>query len=55
MEHSRFIASLLDQTERNLVKTALKFGDDFETLLKQARDVESLYIVNNLLNRLLEK
>lgn len=42
MEHSRFIASLLDQSERNLVRTALKFGDDFETLLNQARDVESM-------------
>ncbi|RFU60470.1 DUF2935 domain-containing protein [Peribacillus glennii] len=42
MEHSRFIGSLLDQSERNLVKTALKFGDDFETLLNQARDVESM-------------
>ncbi|RFB15223.1 DUF2935 domain-containing protein [Bacillus sp. HNG] len=42
MEHSRFIASLLDQSERNLVKAALKFGDDFETLLNQARDVESM-------------
>lgn len=42
MEHSRFIAALLDQSERNLVKAALKFGDDFETLLNQARDVESM-------------
>lgn len=42
MEHSRFIASLLDQSERNLVHTASKFGDDFETLLNQARDVESM-------------
>ena len=42
MEHSRFIGSLLDQSERNLVKTSLKFGDDFETLLNQARDVESM-------------
>lgn len=42
MEHSRFIASLLDQSERNLVNTARKFGDDFETLLNQARDVESM-------------
>ncbi len=42
MEHSRFIASLLDQSERNLVKSALKFGDDFEVLLNQARDVESM-------------
>ncbi|MED3563138.1 DUF2935 domain-containing protein [Bacillus xiapuensis] len=42
MEHSRFIASLLDQSERNLVRAALKFGDDFEVLLNQARDVESM-------------
>lgn len=42
MEHSRFIASLLDQSERTLVTTALKFGDDFEILLNQARDVESM-------------
>jgi hypothetical protein len=42
MEHSRFISSLLDQSERNLVNTARKFGDDFEVLLNQARDVESM-------------
>lgn len=42
MEHSRFISALLDQSERNLVTTARKFGDDFETLLNQARDVESM-------------
>lgn len=42
MEHSRFIASLLDQSERNLVTQARKFGDDFEVLLNQARDVESM-------------
>ncbi|MDP4083208.1 MAG: DUF2935 domain-containing protein [Bacillota bacterium] len=42
MEHSRFIASLLDQSERNLVITARKFADDFEVLLNQARDVESM-------------
>jgi hypothetical protein len=42
MEHSRFISALLDQSERNLVVTARKFGDDFETLLNQARDVESM-------------
>lgn len=42
MEHSRFIASLLDQSERNLVHTAQKFADDFEVLLNQARDVESM-------------
>ncbi|EIJ80564.1 hypothetical protein PB1_09392 [Bacillus methanolicus PB1] len=42
MEHSRFISSLLDQSERNLVNTARKFADDFEVLLSQARDVESM-------------
>lgn len=42
MEHSRFIAALLDASERNLVLTARKFGDDFEILLNQARDVESM-------------
>jgi hypothetical protein len=42
MEHSRFIASLFDQSERNLVNQARKFGDDFEVLLNQARDVESM-------------
>jgi hypothetical protein len=42
MEHSRFIASLLDPSERNLVAAARKFGDDFEILLNQARDVESM-------------
>lgn len=42
MEHSRFISALLDQSERNLVNQARKFGDDFETLLSQARDVESM-------------
>lgn len=42
MEHSRFISALLDQSERNLVITARKFGDDFEVLLNQARDVESM-------------
>lgn len=42
MEHSRFISSLLDQSERNLVNQARKFGDDFEVLLNQARDVESM-------------
>jgi hypothetical protein len=32
----------LDQSERNLVNQARKFGDDFEVLLNQARDVESM-------------
>jgi hypothetical protein len=42
MEHSRFISSLLDQSERKIVTTAREFADDFEVLLNQARDVESM-------------
>ncbi len=42
MEHSRFISSLLDPSERNLIHTAKKFGDDFDILISQARDVESM-------------
>jgi hypothetical protein len=42
MEHSRFISSLLDPSERKLVTTARGFADDFEVLLNQARDVESM-------------
>lgn len=42
MEHSRFISALLDQSERNLINTARNFADDFEHLLNQARDVESM-------------
>jgi len=42
MEHSRFISALLDPSERNLIATARKFGDDFEILLNQARDAESM-------------
>ncbi len=44
MEHSRFISGLLDQSERNLVTAARQFGDDFENLLNQARDVESMLL-----------
>ncbi|KFM95094.1 hypothetical protein DJ93_5875 [Bacillus clarus] len=42
IEHSHFTASLLNQSERNLVHTASKFGDDFEVLLNQGRDIESM-------------
>ncbi|KIL50613.1 DUF2935 domain-containing protein [Jeotgalibacillus soli] len=42
MEHSRFISHLLDPSERNLVSKASQFGDNFEVLLNQARDVESM-------------
>jgi hypothetical protein len=42
LEHSRFISHLLDPSERNLVHKASEFGDSFEVLLNQARDVESM-------------
>lgn len=44
MDHSRFIRSLLDQSELNLVRTADDFGDRFSVLLSQARDVESMLL-----------
>lgn len=47
MEHSRFISHLLDPSERNLVKKASQFGDNFEVLLNQARDVESMLYHKN--------
>lgn len=53
MEHSRFIASLLDQSERKLVHKASEFGDNFEVLLNQARDVESMLFRKNQLTLLL--
>ncbi|MCF6093671.1 DUF2935 domain-containing protein [Microaerobacter geothermalis] len=44
MEHSHFIAHFLDPSERNLVMTAQQFGNDFDVLLDQARDVESMLL-----------
>lgn len=44
MEHSKFISQLLDQSERQLVNTARGFADDFDLLLDQARDIESMLL-----------
>lgn len=41
-DHSKFIASLLDQSERKLVTVANTFSDEFDQLLAQARDLESM-------------
>ncbi len=41
-DHARFIAHLLDPSERRLVEQAEKFGEEFEVLRLQARDLESM-------------
>lgn len=41
-DHSKFIASLLDPSERKLVSVASTFSDEFDQLLAQARDLESM-------------
>lgn len=41
-DHSKFIASLLDQSERKLITVASTFSDEFDQLLAQARDLESM-------------
>lgn len=41
-DHSKFIASLLDPSERKLVTVASTFSDEFDQLLAQARDLESM-------------
>src|SRR5690606_8687904 len=41
-DHSRFIRHLLDPSERNLIRAADQFAGEFDTLLAQARDLESM-------------
>lgn len=41
-DHSKFIASLLDQSERKLITVANTFSNEFDQLLAQARDLESM-------------
>lgn len=41
-DHSRFIRQLLDPSERKLIQAADEFGDSFDTLLAQARDLDSM-------------
>ncbi|TCS95776.1 DUF2935 domain-containing protein [Hazenella coriacea] len=41
-DHSKFIAHLLDPSERKLVSVANTFSDEFDQLLAQARDLESM-------------
>lgn len=41
-DHSRFIQSLLDPSERRLVQKAQEFAQEFDQLLAQARDLDSM-------------
>ncbi|TCP68748.1 DUF2935 family protein [Heliophilum fasciatum] len=41
-DHSKFIRSLLDQSERQLANQSQAFSDEFDTLLAQARDLEGM-------------
>jgi hypothetical protein len=41
-DHAKFISHLLDPSERKLVEQANQFGHDFDQLLFQARDIESM-------------
>lgn len=41
-DHSKFIRNLLDPSERRLVNAADQFSDQFDQLLAQARDLESM-------------
>jgi hypothetical protein len=41
-DHAKFIAHLLDPSERKLVEQARNFSQDFDQLLFQARDIESM-------------
>lgn len=41
-DHSKFIRNLLDPSERKLIAAADQFSDQFDTLLAQARDLESM-------------
>ncbi|WP_373271269.1 DUF2935 domain-containing protein [Paenibacillus sp. MY03] len=41
-DHAKFISHLLDPSERQLVEQANHFSQEFDTLLYQARDLESM-------------
>lgn len=41
-DHAKFIAHLLDPSERKLVEMARNFSHDFDQLLMQARDLDSM-------------
>jgi len=41
-DHAKFIGHLLDPSERKLVEQAREFSEDFDKLLYQARDLDSM-------------
>jgi len=41
-DHAKFISHLLDPSERKLVEMAREFSDEFDKLLFQARDLDSM-------------
>lgn len=52
-DHARFIAHLLDPSERPLVQRATQLGRDFETLRLQGLDLESMLVPRDYENHLL--
>lgn len=54
MEHSLFIRGLLDPSENKLIETADEFADDFEDLIKEARNMTDATI-NSMTDETLEK
>lgn len=52
-DHARFIAHLLDPSERPLVERAMQFGEDFETLRLQGEDLQSMLVPRDFENHLL--
>jgi hypothetical protein len=52
-DHARFIAHLLDPSERLLVEKAMQFGDRFETLRLQGVDLQSALVPRDFENHLL--
>lgn len=52
-DHARFIAHLLDPSERPLVQRAMQFGEDFETLRLQGEDLQSMLVPKDFENHLL--
>ncbi|MGE5549256.1 MAG: DUF2935 domain-containing protein [Bacteroidota bacterium] len=45
-DHAKFIASLLDQSERGFVREAVRFSETFDRLLRQAQDYLSMLQAN---------
>ncbi len=52
-DHARFIAHLLDPSERPLVRRATQFGMNFETLRLQGEDLQSMLVPRDYENHLL--